>query len=185
MLIININDARSCNNYTLNITGITPLNLFACIIRRWNKRPSFIDAVIYIYDHCTFKLGVAGSRRQRWPFVAWWVRRSPSRSCMKVRGWAELVVFMHTPNLFMLHTYMHSRYRRGFLMRTQQLNLYSLKLLEMFITISMNVLPWHFPSSHHSPFSKIIKLNREGLKTYWVCVLFPQNQWCRGKLCNL
>lgn len=65
-LILMSSGQHPCSNYTSHIrprfARVPPLNLFACIMRDLNKRLSFINAVIYIYDQCAFEVP---ARRQR------------------------------------------------------------------------------------------------------------------------
>lgn len=67
-LILMISGQRPCNNYTLHIrlhfACVPSLNLFACIMRDLNERPSFINAVIYIYDRYAFVAHVCCQRAQ-------------------------------------------------------------------------------------------------------------------------
>lgn len=67
-LILMISGQHPCNNYTSHIrphfARVSPLNLFACMMRDLNKRPSFINAVIYIYDQCAL---AECARRHRAP----------------------------------------------------------------------------------------------------------------------
>lgn len=67
-LIFMISGQHPCNNYTSHIrphfARVPPLNLFACIMKDLNKRSSFINAVIYIYDQCTFVVRACCQRAQ-------------------------------------------------------------------------------------------------------------------------
>lgn len=67
-LILMISGQHPCNNYTSHIrphfARVPPLNLFACIMRDLNKRSSFINAVIYIYDQCAFEVPACCQRAQ-------------------------------------------------------------------------------------------------------------------------
>lgn len=67
-LILMISGQHPCNNYTVHISPhfarVTPLNLFACIMRDLNEGSSFINDVIYIYDQCALVLRACHQRAQ-------------------------------------------------------------------------------------------------------------------------
>ena len=67
-LILMISGQHPCNNYTSHIrplfARVPPLNLFACKMRDLNKRSSFINAVIYMYDQCACMVWACHQRVQ-------------------------------------------------------------------------------------------------------------------------
>lgn len=92
-LILMISGQHPCNNYTSHIrplfARVPPLNLFACKMRDLNKRSSFINDVIYIYDQCACIMWACHQRVQDQGFhvVGVWVDRGVPLQSDKITLW--------------------------------------------------------------------------------------------------